>query len=525
MGDLRQRVRLVHELRKLRRAEELAHAGLSRLGVDQVMRHVGVDLNRAHALADRALHAQQADADLVFHQLAHRTDAAVAEVVDIVDFADTVLQAVQIFQYSQNIGLLQHAKLVVSLEIQTRIHLHAAHRRQVVALRVEEQRVEQAFGRFHRRRLAGAHDAVNVDQRFLAGVALVEQQRVADIRADIQVVNTQSLDLGYTHLFERRQILFRNLVTGFVLNLSSLRIENIGCEIFRNQLLVLNQNLFQPLFLKLLGLAGRNFCALLGCNLAGLGVYEVIGDLDAAQRVAVKGRTPALFVFCVNNRIVERAEDFLVAHALHHQRINILILFDAFGAVSGRFSAIQSAQQRRHRQLAAAVDANIHMVLGIEFEIEPRAAVRNNAGRKQVLARCVRLAAVVIEEHAGAAVHLGYDNALGAVDDERAVAGHQRHIDHVNVLLFNVANRAQTAILINIKNRQAQRDAQRSRKGHAALLALLNVVFRRFEFVFNEINLGAIGKILDREYGGIYFLKTLHLAVLGSDSLLKELFV
>ena len=35
------------------RAEELAHRRRRRLGVDQVMRHHGVDLDRAHALADR----------------------------------------------------------------------------------------------------------------------------------------------------------------------------------------------------------------------------------------------------------------------------------------------------------------------------------------------------------------------------------------------------------------------------------------------------------------------------------------
>ena len=47
VGDLRQRVGLVHELRQLRGAEELAHGGGRRLGVDQVLRHDRVDLDRA----------------------------------------------------------------------------------------------------------------------------------------------------------------------------------------------------------------------------------------------------------------------------------------------------------------------------------------------------------------------------------------------------------------------------------------------------------------------------------------------
>ena len=45
MGDLGQRVGLVHELRQLRRAEELTHRSSSRLGVDQVGRHDGVNLD------------------------------------------------------------------------------------------------------------------------------------------------------------------------------------------------------------------------------------------------------------------------------------------------------------------------------------------------------------------------------------------------------------------------------------------------------------------------------------------------
>ena len=93
MRDLRQRIGLIHELRQLRRAEELAHRRRRRLGVDQVVRHHRVDLDRAHALADRAFHAQQADAVLVFHQLADRADAPVAEMVDIVDLAAAVLQS------------------------------------------------------------------------------------------------------------------------------------------------------------------------------------------------------------------------------------------------------------------------------------------------------------------------------------------------------------------------------------------------------------------------------------------------
>ena len=109
VGDLRQRVGLVHELRQLRRAEELAHRRRRRLGVDQVVRHDGVDLDRAHALADRALHAQQADAVLVLHQLADRAHAAVAEMVDVVDLAAAVLEVDQHLDDREDVLLAQRA--------------------------------------------------------------------------------------------------------------------------------------------------------------------------------------------------------------------------------------------------------------------------------------------------------------------------------------------------------------------------------------------------------------------------------
>ena len=134
VGDLRQRVGLVHELRQLRGAEELAHGGSRRLGVDQVLRHDRVDLDRGHAFLDRALHAQQADAVLVFHQLADRAHAAVAEIVDVVDLALAVAQFDQRLDHGQDVVLAQHAHGVLGLEVETHVHLDAADGRQVVAL-------------------------------------------------------------------------------------------------------------------------------------------------------------------------------------------------------------------------------------------------------------------------------------------------------------------------------------------------------------------------------------------------------
>ena len=108
---------------------------------------------------------------------------------------------------------------------------------------------------------------------------------------------------------------------------------------------------------------------------------------------------------------------------------------DALGVVPQRL------QQDRDRHLAAAVDAEVQVVLRVELEVEPRAAVGDHAGREEELARGVRLAAVVLEEHAGRAVQLADDHALGAVHDEGAVARHERDLAHVDLLLLHFLDR------------------------------------------------------------------------------------
>src|SRR5215470_14424614 len=90
MRDFRKRVRLVHELAQLRGAKELTDSRARRLGIDEILRHDRVDIDRGHALADGPLHAEKAQPVLVLHQLAYGAHAAVAEIVDIVDITAAV---------------------------------------------------------------------------------------------------------------------------------------------------------------------------------------------------------------------------------------------------------------------------------------------------------------------------------------------------------------------------------------------------------------------------------------------------
>ena len=69
---------------ELRGAEELLQRRHDGADVDQRLRRDGLDVLGRHPLADHALHAGQAGAELVLDELADGAHAAVAEVVDVV---------------------------------------------------------------------------------------------------------------------------------------------------------------------------------------------------------------------------------------------------------------------------------------------------------------------------------------------------------------------------------------------------------------------------------------------------------
>ena len=522
VGDFRERVGLIHELAELRRAEELAHRRRRRLGVDQIVGHHGVDFHRRHALANRPLHAQQPDPVLIFHQFADRADAAVAEMIDVVDFAAAVLEADQRAQDFQHVGLAQHPHLIVGLEAQAGVHLDPADRREIVALAIEEQALEQRLGGFESRRLARTHHAVDVDQRvFAAGVA-VGGHGVAHVGADIDMVDGQHgnlADSGLFQLFDRRQ---GQLVAGLVIDLAGLLVDHVSGEVLAGQLFGRNQLFGQALLAQLLGKARRDLDAGRHHHLAGGGVDQVRGQLEVLEALGVERRLPAGAGAGVGNRAVEGGENLFLAHALGlvgRQRLA------PSGAQLLGVGAVECEQQGGRRQLAPTVDAHIHQVLGVEFEVEPGAAIGNDPRGEEILTRAVGLALVVIEEDARRPVHLGDDHALGAVDHESAVRGHERHVAHIDILLLDVSDRAQTGILLDVEHRETERHLERRREGHAALLALFDIVFGLFQLVLHEVEHGAIGEVLDREYRLEHFLQADEHPLFGRHVHLKEMVV
>ncbi len=420
--------------------------------------------------------------------------------VDVVDLALAVLQPNQGLEDCKDVLLAQDPDLIVGLQFEPRVHLDPAHGRQIVPVPIEEQAREQRLCCLQGRRLARAHDPVDVDQRFFAVGVLVGRQGIAHIGPNIDVVDGQRRQLLAAGVAQLLQQLLRDLIAGLGVDLAGLLVDDVSGDVPADDLFVADQNLLKAPLDQLLDDPRRQLRSGFGDRLAGLGVDQIGDELVPTHALHIEFRLPAVLGRGEGNGVVEIAEDLLLRHALRFVRLQHFVLGRALGAQLRRRGAVEGEQKCRRGQLAAPVDAHEHEILGIELEIQPGAAIRDHARREEILARGMRLALVVVEEHARRAVHLADDDALGAVDDERAVRRHQRHVAHVDVLLLDVADRPRPGVLVDVPDDEPQRHLQRRGVGDAPLLALLDVVFRALELVSHEFQLRPLREIANREH-------------------------
>ena len=96
---------------------------------------------------------------------------------------------------------------------------------------------------------------------------------------------------------------------------------------------------------------------------------------------------------------------------------------------AGLREGVQGAQQRSQRELTGLPDADGDLAAVIGFDIDPCALLRDNGSEKEHFAREVQ---AVFEVDAGGTRQLTDDDALRAVDDERAFVRHQGQIPQVD---------------------------------------------------------------------------------------------
>ena len=160
----------------------------------------------------------------------------------------------------------------------------------------------------------------------------------------------------------------------------------------------------------------------------------------------------------------------------------------------------ERTQQREDAHAALAGDAgaggDVLAGLVLDVELHPLTAVRvDRALDELVLAQVTEAEALAgLEDDAGAAHELRHDDALGAVDDERALLGHHREVAHEDGLLLDL-----TGVAVHEPGAHEDRRAV----GHVLLLALLHRELRRRAQVLVvgielQLELERLAEVLDR---------------------------
>ena len=473
VGDLRKRVVLVHELRELAGTEELLHRRRNRLGIDQVLRHQAFAFGHRQTLFDRTLDAYEANAELVFGHFADTAHATVTQVVDVIDDTLAVADVDQGLQDRDDVLAAQYAGTLDLGTTDTAVELHPADSRQVVALGSEEQVVEQRLGGVLGWRLARAHHAIDLDQRFELIGGRIDLQRVGNERTTIDVVGVQRLEAYDLRLDDLRHDVDGQLGVALGDDLAGGRMHDRLGDGTAQNVVHWHLELFDAGLVELVDVASGDAAALLDDDLAAV-ILDVESSDLAAQTLRYQFQRQG-FAFDVEDvGIVEGVQDL-------------------FGAV------IERTQKHRRRQLAATVDTDEHCVLRIEFEVQPGAAVRNDTRGVQQLAGAVGLAAVMIEEHARRTMQLGNDDAFGTVDDEGTVLGHEGDFPHVDFLFLDVLDGLVRRLFV--ENDQAHLDAQRNGEGHAAQDTFLDIESRLAQAIADVFQRCIAGIADNRENG------------------------
>ena len=108
------------------------------------------------------------------------------------------------------------------------------------------------------------------------------------------------------------------------------------------------------------------------------------------------------------------------------------------------------------------------------------------SSHKKVLAGTVRLATIVIEGNARAAMQLRNHHTFSTIDDEGVLGRHQRKFAEENFLFANIFNSFGLCFFVFFANDKTKRHFQGGGIGHVAFLAVRHVVARFAEAVAGE---------------------------------------
>ena len=448
VGQFCQRIVLVHELRQRRGAEEFLDCGSDRTDVDQCLG--GDDIHilclDVHALPDHTLHTGETDAELVLEQFAYRTDTAVAQVVDVVDVADTVAQVQEVTDGSIDIiqdDVLRHQFICTLADGAAQFVLVCC-----AVQDLTEYGIAYLFA----------------DAQLLAVKA--------DILIDIDHAVADDLDF----LFHETDLVFAGL----------------GHEVFLG--LSLDECLLDACLLDLHCLIEGQRYACLKEDLAGCLVYHRTGQLvtcqtagDAQLFIVLIAAEPAEVIpLCIKEQVVQMCQRAFHRRRLARTQLFVYVdqrIFRVLGGIlleDGLGQTLVAAEhlcdllvrtdaqgtdKGRDRDLAVFIDADIDHIVGIHFIFQPCATVRDNGSLEQILTGPILFRCVI---NARRTHQLRNNNTFCTIDDKGTAFGHQREVAHEDLALLDF-----TGLLVPERCCHTQRRCI----GNVTFLALCNCIF------------------------------------------------
>ena len=193
--QLRQRIRLIHELAQLVPPEKLLDRRLHRANVHQRARRRLIRVDDRHPLPDHPLHPAHPHPELTLQLLPHRANPTVAQMIDVVRQLALIVHRDLRVNHRQQIAQPERPPprlvrlLPLRIQLQRRrplrqrqihlphplVHLVAPHAAQVVAPRIEKLPLQQTQRRLRRRRVARPQPLVQLVHRPLF-VALLRRR-------------------------------------------------------------------------------------------------------------------------------------------------------------------------------------------------------------------------------------------------------------------------------------------------------------------------------------------------------------
>ena len=312
--DFCQRVGLVHELGQLAGTKEFFDSSDDRTDVDQDLRRNAFGILDGHAFADDAFHTGQADAELVLQEFADAAQAAVAQMVDVVNGAEAVHEVEEIADVGDDVFAGNGAMVIGKVAV------------------VADDLIDRAVGLF--------------DESFDEAAAITSRSAISNFTVE---------DTAFADLFDFSRADFR---MGIDDDFPCFRIDDRFVE---GQA---EETAFPAEFLA--GFITADAGHIITARVEEQTFKEIAGAFDSRRFTGAK------FLIDFNEGFV-----LIFCRVFFKRSLQALIVEEELQDI-GVGRPAQGTDEYRNRDFAVAVDAGIDDVIGIGFQFDPGPAVRDD---------------------------------------------------------------------------------------------------------------------------------------------------